>query len=76
MLLAAVPLALTIGAPVSTQSIYAFGWWGMFFALTVISAIWIPLWLIFFRDDPAQSRFVSRRKMGPWAETGFSVSLT
>jgi MFS transporter len=60
MLLAAVPLALTIGAPVSTQLIYAFGWRGMFLALTVISAVWIPLWLIFFRDDPAQSRFVSR----------------
>ena len=57
--LVAVPLALTIGAPVSTQLIYAFGWRGMFFALTVISAVWIPLWLIFFRDDPAQSRFVS-----------------
>jgi MFS transporter, ACS family, hexuronate transporter len=39
--------------------IYAFGWRGMFFALTVLSAIWIPLWLIFFRNDPAQSRFVS-----------------
>jgi MFS transporter, ACS family, hexuronate transporter len=59
---------LTIGAPVSTQLIYAFGWRGMFFALTVISAVWIPLWLIFFRDDPAQSRFVSRRKMSPSAK--------
>ena len=57
--LVAVPIALAIGAPVSTQLIYAFGWRGMFFALTIISAIWIPLWLIFFRDDPAQSRFVS-----------------
>ena len=33
--LVAVPLALAIGAPVSTQLIYAFGWRGMFFALTV-----------------------------------------
>lgn len=57
--LVAVPLALTIGAPVSTQLIYAFGWRGMFFALTLLSAIWIPLWLIFFRNDPAQSGFVS-----------------
>jgi predicted MFS family arabinose efflux permease len=74
MLLAAVPLALTIGAPVSTQLIYAFGWRGMFFALTVISAVWIPLWLIFFRDDPARDSSAA----GKWvfAETGFSVSLT
>ena len=28
-------------------------------ALTVISGIWIPLWLIFFRNEPAQSGFVS-----------------
>ncbi len=57
--LVAVPIALAIGAPVSTQLIYAFGWRGMFFALTVLSAIWIPLWLIFFRNDPAQTGFVS-----------------
>ncbi len=57
--LVAVPLALAIGAPVATQLIYAFGWRGMFFALTVLSAVWIPLWLIFFRNDPAQSAYVS-----------------
>nr|WP_294519633.1 MFS transporter [uncultured Rhodopila sp.] len=57
--LVAVPIALAVGAPVSTQLIHAFGWRGMFFALTVISGIWVPLWLIFFRNDPAQSSFVS-----------------
>nr|WP_294549130.1 MFS transporter [uncultured Rhodopila sp.] len=56
--LVAVPLALAIGAPVSTQLIHAFGWRGMFFALTVISGLWVPLWLIFFRNEPAQSSFV------------------
>ena len=56
--LAAVPLALAIGAPVSTQLIHIFGWRGMFFALTVLSGVWVPLWLIFFRDHPAQSTFV------------------
>jgi nitrate/nitrite transporter NarK len=39
--------------------ISAFGWRGMFFALTIISGIWVPLWLIFFRNEPAQSAFVS-----------------
>nr|WP_294501942.1 MFS transporter [uncultured Rhodopila sp.] len=57
--LVAVPIALAVGAPISTQLIHAFGWRGMFFALTVISGIWVPLWLIFFRNDPAQSSFVS-----------------
>ncbi len=56
--LVAVPVALAIGAPVVTQLIGAFGWRGMFFALTALSVIWIPLWLIFFRNNPADSRFV------------------
>ncbi len=56
--LVAVPLALAIGAPVATQLMLAFGWRGMFFALTVLSGIWVPLWLIFFRNDPEQSAFV------------------
>ena len=56
--LVAVPIALAIGAPVSTELIHAFGWRGMFFALTLLSGIWVPLWLIFFRNDPAQSAFV------------------
>ena len=30
----------------------------MFFALTALSGIWVPAWLIFFRNEPAQSRFV------------------
>ncbi len=57
--LVAVPLALAIGAPLTTQLIHAFGWRGMFFTLTALSAIWVPLWLIFFRDRPEQSPFVS-----------------
>ena len=56
--LVAVPLALAIGAPVTTQLILMFGWRGMFFTLTALSAIWVPVWLIFFRNDPEQSSFV------------------
>jgi MFS family permease len=57
--LVAVPLALAIGAPVATELILAFGWRGMFFTLTGLSAIWVPLWLILFRNDPEQSSFVN-----------------
>ncbi|MBL8666688.1 MAG: MFS transporter [Rhodospirillales bacterium] len=56
--LVAVPVALAIGAPVVTQLIAAFGWRGMFYVLTALSVLWIPLWLIFFRNDPKESRFV------------------
>ncbi len=41
--LVAVPVALAIGAPTVTQLIHAFGWRGMFFALTALSVVWIPL---------------------------------
>lgn len=61
--LVAVPVALAIGAPTVTTLIAAFGWRGMFFALTALSVIWIPLWLIFFRNDPAQSRFVGNAEL-------------
>ena len=61
--LVAVPLALAIGAPVATQLILAFGWRGMFFALTALSAVWIPVWLIFFRNDPEQSSFVGAAEL-------------
>ena len=54
--LVAVPLALAIGAPAATQLILAFGWRGMFFALTALSAIWIPVWLIFFLTTRSSRR--------------------
>jgi MFS transporter, ACS family, hexuronate transporter len=57
--LVAVPIALAIGAPVATQLIHAFGWRGMFFALTVLSGIWVPAWLLLYRNAPAQSQFVT-----------------
>ena len=41
--LVAVPLALALGAPLVTQLIGAFGWRGMFFALTALSGLWVPL---------------------------------
>ena len=30
---------------------------------SVLSIVWVPLWLWFFRDDPAQSRFVNAAEL-------------
>ncbi|WP_423820638.1 MFS transporter [Salinisphaera sp. SPP-AMP-43] len=57
--LTAVPVSLAIGAPIVSSLIAWLGWRGMFYALAVISFIWLPLWWFLFRDRPEQSSFVN-----------------
>ncbi len=54
-----VPLALAIGGPVVTHLLALFGWRWAFGVLFIASLVWLPVWLIFFRNDPAQSRHVN-----------------
>lgn len=61
--LLAVPLALAIGGPLVTQLLAWFDWRGTFITLFVLSAAWIPLWFFFFRDTPAESRFVNEAEL-------------
>ena len=61
--LVAVPLALAIGGPIVTQLLNWFDWRGMFLVLFVLSIVWVPVWLWFFRDNPAQSRFVNQAEL-------------
>jgi MFS transporter, ACS family, hexuronate transporter len=61
--LVAVPLALAIGGPIVTQLLAWFDWRGTFFILFGLSILWVPLWLIFYRDDPRQSRFVNKAEL-------------
>jgi MFS family permease len=61
--LVAVPLALAVGAPVVTQLIIHLGWRGMFLVLMVLGALWLPLWWIFFRDFPEDSRHVDKAEL-------------
>lgn len=56
--LVAVPLALAVGAPAVSWLIYAAGWRETFFVLAALGFLWLPLWLIFYRDRPADSPFV------------------
>jgi ACS family hexuronate transporter-like MFS transporter len=55
--LVAVPTALAIGGLIATQLIIHFKWRWMFIILGVLSLIWVPFWVIFFRNKPEQSRF-------------------
>ncbi len=57
--LISVPLALAIGGPVVTHLLALFGWRWAFGVLFIASLVWLPVWLIFFRNDPAQSRHVN-----------------
>lgn len=52
-----VPAALAIGSVVVTQLIMHFNWQWMFIILGILSLIWVPIWLVFFRNKPEQSRY-------------------
>ncbi len=61
--LVAVPLALAAGAPLVALLIDAFGWRTMFLILVALSFCWLPLWLVFYRDRPEDSRHVSAAEL-------------
>ncbi len=61
--LVAVPLALAVGAPIVTQLIVHVGWRGMFLVLMGMGVLWLPLWWIFFRDFPEDSRHVDKAEL-------------
>ncbi len=57
--LIAVPLSLAIGGPITSQLILLFTWRGTYFILAGISLLWIPVWWLLFRDNPAESKHVN-----------------
>lgn len=57
--LVAVPLSLAIGAALVSNLIAIIGWRATFIVLAALVLLWLPLWLFFFSNDPARSRFVS-----------------
>ncbi len=61
--LLAVPLALAVGGPVVTQLLDWLDWRLTFLLLFALSIVWVPLWYFFFRDDPADSRFVDKTEL-------------
>src|SRR5271166_1783071 len=61
--LLAVPLALAVGGPIVTQLLAWLDWRLMFAALFALSAAWVPLWWLLFRDSPVESRFVNRAEL-------------
>ncbi|TAJ85819.1 MFS transporter [Reyranella sp.] len=61
--LLAVPLALAVGGPIVTQLLGWLDWRLTFIVLFTLSIAWVPLWYFFFRDDPADSRFVDKSEL-------------
>ncbi|WMS43923.1 MFS transporter [Acuticoccus sp. MNP-M23] len=74
--LVAVPLALAAGAPIVSSLIGWLGWRGMFVVLGVLVLIWLPLWLILFKDDPAASLHVSPKERDLIASAGAEGATT
>jgi ACS family hexuronate transporter-like MFS transporter len=61
--LMSVPIAIAIGAPIVTQLIIHLSWRGMFVVLGAVALLWIPVWLIFFRNKPSDSPHVSQAEL-------------
>lgn len=61
--LVSVPLALAIGGPIVTQLLAVLDWRWTFGVLFLISVAWVPLWVLLFRNDPAQSRHVNAEEL-------------
>jgi len=61
--LLAVPLALAVGGPVVTELLARLDWRMSFGVLFALSVLWVPLWFVLFRDDPANSRFVNAAEL-------------
>ncbi|MGU3494540.1 MFS transporter [Xanthobacteraceae bacterium A53D] len=61
--LVAVPIALAIGGPIVTHLLAWFEWRTTFAILFLLSVVWVPVWWVFFRNDPSQSRFVNATEL-------------
>jgi MFS transporter, ACS family, hexuronate transporter len=61
--LASVPFGLMIGAPIVSQLITHFSWRIMFVILGCISLLWVPLWLIFFKNHPSEVSHVNEAEL-------------
>ncbi|MGV3278030.1 MFS transporter [Rickettsiales bacterium LUAb2] len=56
-------VALVIAAPIITNIIWWFDWRGMFIGLAILSLIWIPIWLYYFRNKPCESNRVTQDEL-------------
>ncbi|MGF7161642.1 sugar phosphate permease [Rhodoligotrophos appendicifer] len=61
--LVALPIALAVSGPLLTVIMALAGWRPMFWALAIGIGLWIPVWMLFFRDDPQRSPFVSQSEL-------------
>ncbi|HUP05965.1 MAG TPA: MFS transporter [Caldimonas sp.] len=61
--LLSVPVALAVGGPIVSRLLDWLDWRATFGVLFALSAAWVPLWWLFFRDSPAESRFVNHAEL-------------
>ena len=61
--LAAVPFASVVGAPLTTHLLANYGWQFMFIFLGSVGVVWSLLWLLLFRNQPQQSKLISKKEL-------------
>ena len=61
--LMAVPLALALGGPLVSSLLTYTSWRVTYFILAGIVLLWVPVWVIYFRDNPADSSHVNPKEL-------------
>ncbi|WP_310619744.1 MFS transporter [Flexibacterium corallicola] len=59
----AVPFSMAIGSPLNALLVEYLGWRAQFLVLMALSALWIPLWLYYFTDNPKNSKFMKEDEL-------------
>jgi len=67
--LMAVPLALALGGPIVSTLITYTSWRVTYFILAAIVLLWVPVWIIYFRDNPADSSHVNPQELAHIGDT-------
>ena len=55
-------IGAAVTLPVITWAIASFGWRATFVILMIVGFVWSVLWLLYFRDDPVEAKWLSDRE--------------
>ncbi len=56
-------LGNAVAPPIVAFLIYHFGWRSSFVILGLVSSVWVVIWYLYFRDEPAEHRAITRAEL-------------
>jgi MFS family permease len=56
------PLAVVGSAPITSWLLKQYGWQAMLIAEGALPFLWLPIWLLFISDHPAEAKWISREE--------------